>query len=83
MATSKVLAALDALDRHRFDRVDSNNSLDTLYNKIFIPPGVKEPATPVSASGTSLPSEGKENRTEYVRFFYIIYCLSLQDQEIF
>lgn len=41
MTTSKVLAALDALDRHSFDRMDSMNSLDTLYAKIF-PPPVKE-----------------------------------------
>ncbi|XP_071052506.1 mediator of RNA polymerase II transcription subunit 12 isoform X3 [Onthophagus taurus] len=33
---NRVLAALDALDRHRFDRMDSTNSLDTLYNKVFI-----------------------------------------------
>lgn len=33
--TTKVLAALDALDRHRFDKMDSTNSLDTLYAKIF------------------------------------------------
>lgn len=32
--TTKVLAALDALDRHRFDRVDTTNSLDTLYVKV-------------------------------------------------
>jgi mediator of RNA polymerase II transcription subunit 12 len=32
---SKVLAALDALDRHSFDRMDSANSLDTLYSKVF------------------------------------------------
>lgn len=31
----QVLGALDALDRHSFDRVDVNNSLDTLYAKIF------------------------------------------------
>ena len=37
MTTSKVLAALDALDRHSFDRMDQNNSLDTLYLKIFTP----------------------------------------------
>ncbi|CAL4069283.1 unnamed protein product, partial [Meganyctiphanes norvegica] len=34
-AISRVLGALDALDRHCFDRVDSANSLDTLYTKIF------------------------------------------------
>lgn len=33
--TTKVLAALDALDRHSFDRMDASNSLDTLYAKIF------------------------------------------------
>nr|KAG5692294.1 hypothetical protein BaRGS_009504 [Batillaria attramentaria] len=32
---SKVLHVLDVLDRHCFDRVDSNNSLDILYNKIL------------------------------------------------
>lgn len=32
--TTKVLAALDALDRHRFDKMDSTNSLDTLYIKV-------------------------------------------------
>uniref|UniRef100_A0A2R5LGN9 Putative thyroid hormone receptor-associated protein complex subunit n=1 Tax=Ornithodoros turicata TaxID=34597 RepID=A0A2R5LGN9_9ACAR len=31
----RVLNALDALDRHSFDRVDVSNSLDTLYSKIF------------------------------------------------
>jgi mediator of RNA polymerase II transcription subunit 12 len=33
--TNRVLAALDALDRHRFDKMDSSNSLDTLYTKVF------------------------------------------------
>ncbi|XP_008193999.1 mediator of RNA polymerase II transcription subunit 12 isoform X1 [Tribolium castaneum] len=33
--TNRVLAALDALDRHRFDKMDSTNSLDTLYTKVF------------------------------------------------
>ena len=32
---NRVLATLDALDRHCFDRVDSNNSLDSLYLKVF------------------------------------------------
>ena len=26
---------LDTLDRHNFDKVENNNSLDSLYNKIF------------------------------------------------
>ncbi|KAG8221965.1 hypothetical protein J437_LFUL007806 [Ladona fulva] len=42
ITTAKVLSALDALDRHCFDRVDANNSLDTLYNKIFSPIGTRE-----------------------------------------
>ncbi|XP_028966939.1 mediator of RNA polymerase II transcription subunit 12-like protein [Galendromus occidentalis] len=32
---TKVLATLDALDRHSFDRVDNSNSFDTLYVKVF------------------------------------------------
>lgn len=32
---SKVLAALDALDRHSFDGMNSSNSLETLYSKVF------------------------------------------------
>jgi mediator of RNA polymerase II transcription subunit 12 len=31
----KVLNVLDMLDRHNFDKVESNNCLDSLYNKIF------------------------------------------------
>ncbi|XP_077555179.1 mediator of RNA polymerase II transcription subunit 12-like protein isoform X10 [Haemaphysalis longicornis] len=52
---TRVLGVLDALDRHSFDRVDTTNSLDTLYTKVFakgsdqVPPGV--PAT--SASPTN------------------------------
>ncbi|KAK9870736.1 hypothetical protein WA026_008304 [Henosepilachna vigintioctopunctata] len=33
--TAKVLTSLDALDRHKFDRMDATNSLDTLYTKVF------------------------------------------------
>ncbi|XP_030027679.1 mediator of RNA polymerase II transcription subunit 12 isoform X3 [Manduca sexta] len=32
---ARVLAVLEALDRHCFDRVDPNNSLDTLYKEVF------------------------------------------------
>ena len=32
---TKVLDVLDTLDRHNFDKVENNNSLDSLYNKIF------------------------------------------------
>ncbi|KAG5680297.1 hypothetical protein PVAND_009814 [Polypedilum vanderplanki] len=34
-ATIKLLTILDTLDSYFFDRMDSNNSLDTLYAKIF------------------------------------------------
>ncbi|XP_060517503.1 mediator of RNA polymerase II transcription subunit 12 isoform X2 [Cylas formicarius] len=40
--TTRVLAALDALDRHRFDKMDSTNSLDTLYAKVFSGPPDQE-----------------------------------------
>jgi len=32
----KVLNVLDMLDRHNFDKVESNNCLESLYNKIFL-----------------------------------------------
>jgi mediator of RNA polymerase II transcription subunit 12 len=54
MTTTKVLAALDALDRHSFDRMDSGNSLDTLYAKIFTSPGKDGSGTAVA--GVTLPS---------------------------
>lgn len=44
LRTNKVLQALDALDRHSFERIDSTNSLDTLYAKIFTPTVVKDNA---------------------------------------
>ncbi|CAG2169792.1 unnamed protein product, partial [Oppiella nova] len=34
---NKLLNVLDALDRQCFDKLDSNNSIDTLYTKIFTP----------------------------------------------
>lgn len=36
-SSAKILATLDALDSHSFDRVDANNCLETLYPKIFPP----------------------------------------------
>ena len=30
-----MLAVLDILDRHNFDRVDNNNSIEVLYTNIF------------------------------------------------
>lgn len=45
MTTAKVLAALDALDRHSFNKMDNLNSLDTLYAKIFTPTIKESPPT--------------------------------------
>lgn len=39
---NKVLYVLEVLDRHNFDRVEVNNSLDTLYTKVFAVPHHKE-----------------------------------------
>ena len=36
-ATTKLLYTLDAVDRHFFDRLDSNNNMDTIFSKIFPP----------------------------------------------
>ncbi|XP_069105326.1 mediator of RNA polymerase II transcription subunit 12-like protein isoform X3 [Argopecten irradians] len=46
---SKRLEVLDMLDRHNFDKVDSNNSLDTLYNKVFSVHQAKEGVEPMLA----------------------------------
>ena len=55
----KILNTLDALDRHYFDRVDTNNSLDTLYQKIF-------PPYQPSSNKDHANGESKENKNEYV-----------------
>ncbi|XP_054168464.1 mediator of RNA polymerase II transcription subunit 12-like protein isoform X2 [Oppia nitens] len=34
---NKLLTVLDSLDRHCFDKLDANNSMDTLFSKIFTP----------------------------------------------
>jgi mediator of RNA polymerase II transcription subunit 12 len=55
-STVKLLTILDTLDSYFFDKMDVNNSLDTLYAKIF-------PTLPdVSKDG----HDGKESRMEYV-----------------
>ncbi|KAI5713129.1 hypothetical protein M8J76_012279 [Diaphorina citri] len=56
---NKILGVLDALDRHAFERVDANNSLDTLYSKVFLPPGTKENAQ------NQQPSEEVANKNDY------------------
>jgi hypothetical protein len=55
VTTVKVLNALDALDRHSFERVDASNSLDTLYAKIF----------PAATSAKDKDSQ-EETRVQYV-----------------
>lgn len=66
----KILNVLDALDRHSFERIDQNNSLDTLYNKIFLPPNSKDNFNPLLTVGNismSIENEtSKDNRSEYV-----------------
>lgn len=34
---NRLLNVLDTLDRHMFDKVNSSNSLETLYHKVFVP----------------------------------------------
>jgi len=61
---------LDALDRHSFERIDQNNSLDTLYNKIFLPPNSKDNSNSLLVVGNiSMSTDNettKDNRSEYV-----------------
>lgn len=35
--TTRLLEILDILDRHSFDRIEANNTLDVLYSRIFTP----------------------------------------------
>lgn len=58
-STVKLLTILDTLDSYFFDRMDVNNSLDTLYAKIF--PPLPEP----TKDGNS---DGKDSKSEFVRF---------------
>lgn len=73
----KILNVLDALDRHSFERIDQNNSLDTLYNKIFLPPNSKDNSNSLLAVGNiSIPNEtetSKDSRSEYVNYSIIQY----------
>lgn len=56
-ASLKILTVLDALDGHCFDRMDTNNSLDTLYQKIFPPLQLQKEA---ASGGTSGSANNKE-----------------------
>lgn len=55
----KILNTLDALDRHSFERVDLNNSIDTLYNSIF--PPIPEKLSNSSTSSGSIRFNSKPN----------------------
>lgn len=65
MTTTKVLSALDALDRHNFNCVTAINSLDTLYAKIFTAPN-KDANLSISSSSSSssLSPTSKTNANE-------------------
>lgn len=56
-STVKLLSILDTLDSYFFDRMDVNNSIDTLYSKIF--PPLPEPAKDGH-------SDGKDIKFEFV-----------------
>ncbi|XP_069583601.1 mediator of RNA polymerase II transcription subunit 12-like protein [Ranitomeya imitator] len=66
---SRVLHTLEVLDRHCFDRLDSSNSLDTLYYKIFctnqnkdsqqVPPGDEVVVTLLCEWAVSCKRSGK------------------------
>lgn len=56
-STVKLLSVLDTLDSYFFDRMDVNNSIDTLYSKIF--PPLPEP----TKDGHS---DGKDSKFEFV-----------------
>lgn len=71
VTTVKVLNALDALDRHSFERVDANNSLDTLYTKIF-PAAYPNPK--------ESPTNQEETRVQYV-CISTEYMLSLRSPQ--
>lgn len=57
-STVKTLQILDALDTHLFDKMDTNNSLDTLYAKVF--PALQ------NSKESSIGIESKDSRMEYV-----------------
>ncbi|XP_055677088.1 mediator of RNA polymerase II transcription subunit 12 isoform X2 [Lutzomyia longipalpis] len=63
---NRILSTLDALDSHCFDRMDTNNSLETLYTKIF-PPNTVTSAGPNGSSTKdhTSGSDGKDAKIEY------------------
>lgn len=59
-ATVKLLTILDTLDSYFFDKIESNNSLDTLYAKIF---------SPLPDQSKDQNSENKDQKFQYVSKF--------------
>lgn len=89
----KILNTLDALDKHNFERIDQNNSIDTLYNNIF--QSVSEKQTNNSninssmrftskSTAISTNNQSEENKKDYVRkitvnISFIIICQIIYD----
>lgn len=70
----KILNTLDALDGHNFKRVDSINSIDTLYNNIF--PSITEKSTSNNSSSkfnnksNNNAASNNDDKKEYVSILY-------------
>lgn len=72
----KILNTLDALDSHNFERIDPNNSIDTLYNNIF--PPIPEKQTNINSAHVNTNgrftnklsvanNQADDNKKDYVR----------------
>ncbi len=59
----KILNTLDALDSHNFERIDQNNSIDTLYNSIFPPIPEKQASSSSSNVNSTTRFMNKANTT--------------------
>ena len=64
---SKVLSVLDMLDRHNFEKVETNNCLESLYNKIFTTTQHKDGA------------EVSNNQNDNVTLFNMVKILCFND----
>lgn len=66
---ARTLSTLEALDSHCFDRMDTTNSLETLYSRIFAAPTAttKEFTQSSGGHGSGGACELKEVKVEYVR----------------
>lgn len=63
---ARTLSTLEALDSHCFDRMDTTNSLETLYSKIFIASTATTKEFTQSSGPGSGACEMKEVKVEYV-----------------